>query len=116
MNIERGFSMHRIKKIYYKFISIFNNIRLKYKLAIVYILVVIIPFFGFFSIIDNRVKNLLKNNLSFSASNSYEQTFTLFSYKMYNVQKAINTIVSNDTIRTIVSKNINHPIENNVEI
>lgn len=111
MNIERGFSMHRVKRIYHTFISKFNDIKLKYKLAIVYILVVIIPFFGFFSIIDNRVKNLLKDNLRFSASNSYEQTFTFLSYKMHNIQKAINTIASNDTIRTIISKDINeYPI------
>lgn len=83
---------------------LFNDIKLKYKLAIVYILVVIIPFFLFFTVLDARVKNLLMTNLEFSASNAFEQTFTLLSYKMYNIEKAVTAIATNDTIRNIISK------------
>lgn len=96
--------MNKIKRIMNKWIRIFNDVKLKYKLAIVYILVVIIPFFLFFTILDARVKNLLMTNLEFSASNGFEQTFTLLSYKMHNIEKAVTTIATNDTIREIISK------------
>lgn len=89
-----------------KFVTLFNNIKLKYKLAIVYVVVVIFPFCVFFSVIDTHVKNVLRENLSFSASNSYEQALTFLSYKLYNIRKAANVIACNETIRTILSKKV----------
>lgn len=98
--------MNKTEMFLNKFINYFNNIKLKYKLAIVYVFVVIVPFCVFFSIIDTHVKNLLRENLNFSASNSYEQALTFLSYKLYNIKKAANVIASNETIRTILSKKI----------
>jgi len=103
LNIERKYKMlfHYFKKIRERFVSS----RLMTKLLLSYLLLIIIPLFVSGTVFYKTTSKTLETKTIYSAQQSFEQAYSYLSYKIHNILAQTTSIVTDNNLRSIISKN-----------
>ena len=89
-----------IKRLNYTY---FHHLKLHKKLMISYGFVVFLPVFVLYIVSYSKVASILEHNLLYSASQSYEQTYSFASYKLYKMLRASDLIHNDGMIHRILT-------------
>jgi two-component system, sensor histidine kinase YesM len=84
----------------------FHHLKLHKKLMISYGLIVFIPIVVLYFISYTKVATILKDNLLYSATQSYEQTYSFASYKLYKMLRSSDLIHNDSMIHEVLTSSI----------
>jgi two-component system, sensor histidine kinase YesM len=109
----------RIKKVMKylnSFIIAFNNLKLRNKLLIAFMLLIFVPI-AFISILSNlKTSEIIENQIIESTRQSFEQTNTFISYRLSNVKDVSSMLYMNKDIQNILKKDMsNYSIKDQID-
>lgn len=84
----------------------FHHLKLHHKLFISYGLIVFLPVFVLYVVSYSKVANILEHNLLYSANQSFEQTYSFASYKLYKMIRSSDLIHNDETIHRILTTDV----------
>lgn len=98
-------------KRYWKYIPhIFINMKLQKKILLSYFILIIIPLIGFFFYSYDKIAKD-QEKISYSASQSFDQTYSFLSYKLYRIINISDVIATDKLVNDILTKDISQYTE-----
>ena len=73
--------------------EIIINLKLAHKLLISYFALIILPLALISFLFYNNVAKIVENNVTYSAKQAFEQTFSFLSYKINNIFSKSNSLL-----------------------
>ena len=80
----------------------FLDLKLIKKLLLSYFILIIVPMVLITYMFYNFVTGFTVNHITYSAEQSFEQTYSFLSYKLYNIKETSNVLIKNRNITNIL--------------
>ena len=98
----------RVSGIMNKIVQVFYNMKLKRKLLLSYFILKIIPLAVFSCLTYGRSSEIIRKYISYSALQSFNQTHSFLSYRLYKIIEASDIIATDKNLNEILQKDISN--------
>jgi len=90
-----------IIRIYKKWLY---NTKLKHKILLTYLALIILPLGIFQYVASDKVAELIVDQLTYSAEQGFDQTYSYISYRVERIARTTDVLVTNPTVSSAILK------------
>ncbi|GGD53056.1 cache domain-containing sensor histidine kinase [Paenibacillus nasutitermitis] len=92
------------------------NTKLKHKILLTYLALIILPLGIFQYVASDKIADLIVDQITYSAEQSFDQTYSYFSYRVERIAKTTDMLVTNPAVSNSIQKlktiqNINNELQ-----